>query len=296
MTWKLRTAVLVVHGMGSQRPLDTVRGVINAIWFDSDNHYSADKRMWSHPEPSGVDLDLTVTTTSPISGKAGDRVAEFHELYWAHLMSETKAVAVLLWLFELGRRGPNFKTGMNGLWWCGAVYLCLLLLSVTLIALRGIVWLSEIIDAPEGILITLFVMVAVAILVSLFAAAFARWWRLLRWLFGGLVGWIGVAVIAVGGAWLAARWANYADPDLKWTTLGSVKILASILMPVGVAFAGARVLMAKWGMRAFGVTLLASLIFFAIYVTLAHFGIVVEKEDLPKIFSDGRVPWSLSSK
>ena len=29
-----RTAILVVHGMGSQRALDTVRGVVDAVWLD----------------------------------------------------------------------------------------------------------------------------------------------------------------------------------------------------------------------------------------------------------------------
>ena len=28
-----RTAILAVHGMGSQRPFDTVRGIIDAIWL-----------------------------------------------------------------------------------------------------------------------------------------------------------------------------------------------------------------------------------------------------------------------
>ncbi|HEX2538391.1 MAG TPA: hypothetical protein VHL13_08925, partial [Pseudolabrys sp.] len=64
MVRKLRTAVLVVHGMGSQRPLETVRGVINAVWFDDDDHNKGSKKLWSHPEPSGVDLDLTVMTTN----------------------------------------------------------------------------------------------------------------------------------------------------------------------------------------------------------------------------------------
>ena len=86
MTRRLRTAVLVVHGMGSQRPLETVRGVINAVWFDNDDH-SQDKKhkLWTHPEPSGVDLDLTVMTTNDFKDQAGERVADFHELYWAHL-------------------------------------------------------------------------------------------------------------------------------------------------------------------------------------------------------------------
>src|SRR3569623_1634329 len=101
MVRNLRTAVLVVHGMGSQRPLETVRGVINAVWFDDDDHDKGSKKLWSHPEPSGVDLDLTVMTTNDIPKEGGTsdkdrRVADFHELYWAHLMSETKAVAVLL--------------------------------------------------------------------------------------------------------------------------------------------------------------------------------------------------------
>ena len=29
-----RTAILVVHGIGSQRALETVRGVIRGIWLD----------------------------------------------------------------------------------------------------------------------------------------------------------------------------------------------------------------------------------------------------------------------
>jgi hypothetical protein len=295
MTRKMRTAVLVVHGMGSQRPLETVRGVVDAVWFDNDDHYTSGKRVWSHPEPSGADLDLTVMTTTSISGKPGDRVADFHELYWAHLMSETKPVAVLLWLFELGRRGPNFKTGMNGLWWCGAVYLCLLLLSVALIALRGVVWVANIADAPEGILITLFLMLSVAILVSLIASAFTRWWRLCRRLVVGFAGWVIIGMLAVGAAWLVAWWANLTDPNLNLTRIDSAKILTGVLLPIGIAFVAARLLMAKWGARAFGVTLLASLAFFLIYFVLVHFGFLGKPETLVAILRNGRIPWSLYS-
>lgn len=295
MVRRLRTAVLVVHGMGSQRPLETVRGIINAVWFDNDDHYTSGKRVWSHPEPSGIDLDLTVMTTSAISGKPGDRVADFHELYWAHLMSETKPVAVLLWLFELGRRGPNFKTGMNGLWWCGAVYLCLLMLSVALITLRGVVWVANIVGAPEGILVTLFLMLSVAILVSLIASACARWWRLCRKLVVGLVGWVIVGLLAVGAAWAVARWANYVDASLKLTAIESAKILTGALLPIAIAFVAARLLMAKWGARVFGVTLLASFTFFLIYFALVHFGVLGVPETLVAILRKGRLPWSLYS-
>ena len=36
-----RTAVLVVHGIGSQRALETVRGVIKGVWLDGENPYDA---------------------------------------------------------------------------------------------------------------------------------------------------------------------------------------------------------------------------------------------------------------
>src|SRR5579859_3129901 len=94
-----RTAVLVVHGMGSQRPLDTVRGVVDAVWLEGDASASGQRRIWTHPEKSGVDdIDLPVITTNFVPG-TDHRVIDFHELYWAHLMSETRATAVLLWLF-----------------------------------------------------------------------------------------------------------------------------------------------------------------------------------------------------
>src|SRR5260370_956357 len=115
---KRRTAVLVVHGMGSQRALDTVRGVVEAVWLDSDETPGKDdKRYWLHPERKNDDLDLSVITTSDVPGTADHRSVDFHELYWAHLMSETRAVAVLLWLFELVRKGPRLKPGMQAFWW-----------------------------------------------------------------------------------------------------------------------------------------------------------------------------------
>ncbi len=153
MARKFRTAVLVVHGMGSQRPLETVRGIVDAVWHDGQPANLSTKRVWTHPEPSGVDMDLTVMTTNALSGKPGDRTADFHELYWAHLMSQTRAVAVLLWLFELGRKGPRFTTAMNALWYCVAIFLCLLLLSVSLLILQAIVWFSHIESGPHKLVV-----------------------------------------------------------------------------------------------------------------------------------------------
>ena len=136
---KRRTAVLVVHGMGSQRALDTVRGIVDAVWLDSDaKPRKGDKRYWLHPEKKIDDVDLSVITTSDIPGTPDHRSVDFHELYWAHLMSETRAVAVLLWLIEMVRKGPRLKPGMRALWWGSTIFLCLLIQSVVLLFLHGV--------------------------------------------------------------------------------------------------------------------------------------------------------------
>ena len=295
MVRRLRTAVLVVHGMGSQRPLETVRGVINAVWFDDDDHTKGSKKLWSHPQPSGVDLDLTVMTTSTFKDKTDDRNADFHELYWAHLMSETKPVAVLLWLFELARKGPHLKTGMKGLWWCGAVYMCLLLLSVALVALRGIVWIAEVVCEPESIVIIFYIMFSVAFLAGLIAALIVRWRRLLTRMAMGFLVWLVLGAIGIGAAWLLTWWGNqYLEASQALKMTDSAVILASIFLPIGSAFVAAKLLMAKWGTRAFAWTLLLSLAFFVIYILLARFGIFGD-ETLITALRAGRIPWSMAS-
>src|ERR1051326_2241954 len=138
-----RTAVLVVHGIGSQRALETVRGVIRAVWLNEENPNDKGKRIWTHPERDGSDIDLSVMTTSAVPNSADKRSVDFHELYWAHLMSETKAVAVLLWLYELCRKGPILKPGINGLWWAAAIFLCLMNLSFAVLVLQAIFLFSR---------------------------------------------------------------------------------------------------------------------------------------------------------
>src|SRR6266849_6301779 len=158
-----RTAVLVVHGIGSQRALETVRGVIRGVWSDPND---SSKRIWTHPEPSGADSDLSVMTTNAVPDSKDGRGVDFHELYWAHLMSETKAVAVLLWLYELVRKGPIMKRGMNGLWWATAIFLCLMNLSFTVLVLKGILLFSQ--NVAQIMLVAPFLLLFASLLAGLF--------------------------------------------------------------------------------------------------------------------------------
>ena len=58
--------MLVVHGIGSQRALETVRGVIKAVWLNGKNPDDTGRRIWTHPQRDGADIDLAVMTTNKV--------------------------------------------------------------------------------------------------------------------------------------------------------------------------------------------------------------------------------------
>lgn len=273
-----RTAVLVVHGMGSQRALDTVRGLVNAVWLDSDDEQVGTKRYWLHPERKNDDLDLSVITTNEVPGTSDRRSVDFHELYWAHLMSETRAVAVLLWLFELVRKGPRLKTGMRALWWGATIFLCLLVQSVVLLALHGILLLLDhtpLIDnnikfgvakettiwllnhdyhEPEALLLApLFVLFMAGVYVTLFSAWRGAWKIALP----ALV----LAAVSAGIFYVGIQRApgHEAEPvQFAWFTSAFLPILVSLV----VAF----IAMGRWGVLAMAVTYLSASLFFILYL------------------------------
>lgn len=184
-TQRKRTAVLVVHGIGSQRALETVRGVVDAVWLQNARDPASDKpprQVWIHPQRSGIDIDLSVITTSGLSMNTSSgpekRSIDFHELYWAHLMSETRAVAVVLWLFELVRKGPRLKPRMRALWWVSAVFLCVVIASIVLVVLHLVGRLASVDGRPATLalapIFALFVLSASALISSFFSGA----WKL----------------------------------------------------------------------------------------------------------------------
>ena len=282
MAKKMRTAVLCVHGIGSQRPLETVRGIINAVWFDRDDHDQDAKKLWSHPEPSGVDLDLTVMTTSSISGKRGGRVADFHELYWAHQMSETKAVAVLLWLFELGRQGPYMNRGMNPLWYGASVFLALLHISVAMIVLQAIAWFARVATNPEWMVYAPVLMFFIAFAATALAALLALKLRLAFFAAA-----LAAAVVVL---YLVAKTGPVA---WGWPVTSSTPAhLTNVFLPAVIATIAIALVMGKWGLLAMLIAYSLSWAFFGIFIRLAGY---TDFAAVIGLWNEGRVPWSLMS-
>jgi pimeloyl-ACP methyl ester carboxylesterase len=271
-----RTAVLVFHGMGIQRPMDTVRGIVNAVWLEEDDQQTANRRFWTHPEPSGNDIDLTVITTNSLLNS--DRTIDFHEFYWSHLMTETKALAVLLWLFELVHKGPRLKTGMRTLWWSAAIFLEFVILSTVYLAVLAIDRFAHVESQPwvmflEPILLLLIV-AAITALISLLLGSL----RLSGWLWA-------IAVVAGGLIWIT--WLNppdFIDPEVF--SVATNLFLATLLAGI-VTF----LLMRWWGLAALAAAYVLSSCIYAIF----YFSWLSNHLSLAQAMKKGWFPWSLTN-
>ncbi|HYI29578.1 MAG TPA: hypothetical protein VD863_17190, partial [Bradyrhizobium sp.] len=250
-----RTAILVVHGIGSQRALETVRGVIRAVWRNRKNPDDKGRRIWTHPQRDGADIDLAVMTTNTVPGSTDKRVVDFHELYWAHLMSETKAVAVLLWLYELCRKGPIMKPGMNGLWWAAAIFLCLMNLALAVLALQAVYLSSR--SSVQIMLIAPFLLLLSSLLLGLFIAWRWKASRLVKPLAWACIG--GVVIIA-GYFVVETLWpGNEQFPDIA-------EIVAAVALPTALALLATVLVMGRQGVRAFWRAMLISLVVALIFI------------------------------
>src|SRR5258707_11958869 len=85
-------AVVIIHGMGDQRPMDTVKSFVDAVWgTDADitkNGLPNPRRVWSKPDDRTGSLELRrITTRESIPSPAfpGGVRTDFYELYWADL-------------------------------------------------------------------------------------------------------------------------------------------------------------------------------------------------------------------
>jgi hypothetical protein len=107
-----KQAVVIIHGIGEQVPMDTLRGFVNTVW-DSDptvcdpNHRNPQDRSpksWSKPDEISGDFELRRITTN---FNKNDVRTDFFEFYWAHMMNETKMAQVLAWARGLLIRSPS---------------------------------------------------------------------------------------------------------------------------------------------------------------------------------------------
>lgn len=82
-----RVAVVVVHGMGNQFPMDTLRGFVEALQDEDAVLYSSPNRITSDGEVRRLSFS--------------NKPFDFFEYYWAHEMEEPKLGEIIFWSFKL---------------------------------------------------------------------------------------------------------------------------------------------------------------------------------------------------
>jgi len=111
-----KQAVLLIHGIGEQRPMDTLRSFVRAVWAtDKDvKHEHATPGIFSKPDEISDSFELRrLTTTSDRK----DVRTDFYEFYWAHLMEGTSLRHVWAWGRRLLFRWPwNVPKRLIGAW------------------------------------------------------------------------------------------------------------------------------------------------------------------------------------
>lgn len=94
-----KQAVLLIHGIGEQRPMSTLWRFVELVWLKAPVRPGApERKVYSEPdEMSGVFELRRLSTNFNADGKRTD----FFEYYWAHLMHGNVLSDVLSWLGHL---------------------------------------------------------------------------------------------------------------------------------------------------------------------------------------------------
>lgn len=112
-----KQAVVIIHGMGEQVPMETLQGFVDAVWVhdlglirkerpDSTTAESPRKKndVWSKPDRRNRSYELRRITTESLDNRGS---TDFFEFYWAHLIEGTTWEQVKSWIFDLLWRWPS---------------------------------------------------------------------------------------------------------------------------------------------------------------------------------------------
>jgi len=96
-----RQAVILIHGIGEQRPIETLRGFVEAIIRQMRKKKLDPKEQiyfWEQPEPASGNYETRKMT---IFERNANSYLDCYELYWAHHIRETKWEQIKDWFFGI---------------------------------------------------------------------------------------------------------------------------------------------------------------------------------------------------
>lgn len=117
-----RTAVLLIHGVGEQRPMETLRPFVRGVLGIPES--ATEPGFFSKPDRISKSLEMRVL-------RSRDGLVDFYEYYWAQLITETTYGHVLGWLRALFLRWPwRVPNQLRPIYWLTWITLVAALVSV----------------------------------------------------------------------------------------------------------------------------------------------------------------------
>jgi len=137
---KAKQAVIIVHGMGEQRPLATLRSFAEAVWGGStvpdEDEKRPGNRLWIVPDTRAGLTELARIRTQNVTQDGEQVGTDFYELYWADKLTGNTFGQLRAWFGTLLFRWPHqVPRETFGLW------IALWALTLGLIAL--FVWVGK---------------------------------------------------------------------------------------------------------------------------------------------------------
>ncbi len=132
-----KTAVILVHGMGEQRPMETLWGFVKAAWVHNPDSGAAIRNdVFSQPSVIPGNYELRrITTRYAALDEGKDRRVDFFEFYWAHMMTGNTVRGLTGWLGSLFLRAPgSVPKQLMGFWLTGVL---LYLLTAAFLAIAA---------------------------------------------------------------------------------------------------------------------------------------------------------------
>lgn len=98
-----RQAVVIIHGMGEQVPMETLRGFVKGItdWIKNFSTEAQKPRTWSRPEGISEHYETRKIT---MESTYGNVKTDFYEFYWAHHMRENTWMHFFTWAGKIATR------------------------------------------------------------------------------------------------------------------------------------------------------------------------------------------------
>jgi hypothetical protein len=146
----MRQAVVIIHGIGEQLPMETLRGFVTAV---VEPPPTGARLFYSKPDRISDTLELRRLTAN--KNYTHDNPTDFYELYWQHLMTGTTFAHIQAWLGTLLLRCPeSVPRRLRLAWWLtwSLIVLTIGSLSLYSISLRRLPFVEGI-----GVIVLFFV-------------------------------------------------------------------------------------------------------------------------------------------